>query len=437
MVKVKKHISLSYKLLHAYSKLWIWHWFSDVEINGKENIPTDKPCILLPCHQNALMDCVTLLAVFKQPITFFAKSAIFINTVVNKILAFLRIMPAYRQKEGLQNVAKNEDNFHKAVDLLLTGFPLCIMPEGGQRETHHLHPFVKGPFRIAFYTQEHLPEEETVYLLPIGLDYGHYDRMGYPFVLNISEPIPVKTYMNMYEKNPAKTLNIVKEDAHKALSSNMLDIQSENLYDIIYMSTYVYNYTMLQTLNLQDNQTNRLKVRQIIAKQLDKTAVENPEKLQKLKEKGMLWLSSHPDFVSLANDYPKQKMVSVFLFLICLLPLFVYGILINLFVVLLVLIKNPTLKNTGFSSTIKYVYFLVLSPVNHLFVALLLALNTSFWFISVVVFLTGMPITAFCGKYVQKLRALKNLYFRKKHQQSMNDINMELAILLRNVSNLN
>ena len=430
MEKVKTYISLSYRLLHAYSKLWVWHWFSDVEINGKENIPTDKPCILLPCHQNALMDCVTLLAVIKQPITFFAKSAIFVNPIINKILAFLRIMPAYRQKEGLQNVAKNEDNFHKAVNLLLAGFPLCIMPEGGQHEMHCLHPFVKGPFRIAFYTQEHLPDGETVNLLPIGLDYGYYDRMGYPFVLTIAQPIPVETYMDMYRENPAKTLNAVKEDAHNALSSNMLAIKSKEFYDIIYMSAYIYNYTMLQLLNMADNQTNRLKIRQIIARHLDEIATNNPEKLQKLTEKGKSWLNSHPDFVSLANDYPNQKKAGVSLFLICLLPLFVYGILINFFVVLLVLIKNLKLKNTGFSATIKYVLFLTLSPVNHLLAAILFALYTSSWFLPMLVFATGMPITAFCGKYVRKLRIFKNLCLRKKHQQSMNEINEELAVLL-------
>ena len=433
MTKIKKHVSLPYRLLHAYSKSLIWHWFSEVEINGEENIPADKPCILLPCHQNALMDCVTLLAVFKQPITFFAKSAIFINVTVNKILAFLRIMPAYRQREGFQNVAKNEENFHKAVDLLLSGFPLCIMPEGGQHEIHHLHHFVKGPFRIAFHTQENLPEGQTVYMLPVGLDYGHYDRMGYSFVLTIAKPIPIEAYMDEYKENPAKTLNAIKEDAHSALSSNMLNIESKDFYEIIYMSAYMYNYSMLQMLNLPDNITNRLKARQTIAKHLDKIATETPEKIQPLAEKGTSWLNTHPDFVSLSNDFPKQKMWKVCLSLICLLPYFIYGLLINLLVVILVLIINPKLKNSGYSATVKYVCFLVLSPINHLLAAILLALITPYWLLSVLVFLTGMPMTALCGKYVRKLRILKNLCSRKKHQQSINEIQEELAVLMEDV----
>ncbi|MDR1182877.1 MAG: 1-acyl-sn-glycerol-3-phosphate acyltransferase [Bacteroidales bacterium] len=430
MKEVKQRVSVAYKLLHFYSKILIWHWFSEVEVNGKENIPEDAPCILLPCHQNGLMDCVTLLAVFKKPITFFAKSAIFVNTTATKFLTFLRIMPAYRQREGIQNVGKNEDNFLKAVDLLLCGFPLCIMPEGGQHEKHHLYPFVKGPFRIAFHTQEN-EQDKPVYLVPIGIDYSHYDRMGYPLVLNIAKPISVDKYMETYKENPAKALNIIKEDAYKSLSDMMLNICSEKYYDTIYISAYIYNYSMLGTLNLVDNQTNRMKARQFIVKRLNEIVEQTPEKLQALTEKCLLWIKKNPDFVSITNNYPKQKYFPVFCYVLFLLPVFIYGIVINIFVVLLALYLNPKLKNTGFASTLKYVFFLVLSPLNHLLFSILVAIMFSSWLIPLVIFLTGMPVTVFCGKYIRKLRILKNKLLLRIHKKYIVDIYRELDILFK------
>jgi 1-acyl-sn-glycerol-3-phosphate acyltransferase len=431
MKEVKQRVSVAYKLLHFYSKILIWHWFSEVEVNGKENIPEEAPCILLPCHQNGLMDCVTLLAVFKKPITFFAKSAIFVNTRATKFLTFLRIMPAYRQREGIQNVGKNEDNFLKAVDLLLHGFPLCIMPEGGQHEKHHLYPFVKGPFRIAFYTQENIEQDKPVYLIPIGIDYSHYDRMGYPLVLNIAKPIAVDKYMDTYKENPAKALNIIKEDAYKRLSKMMVNICSEKYYDTIYLSAYIYNYSMLGMLNLEDNQTNRMKARQIIVKKLNEMVRQTPEKLQVLTDKCLLWIKKNPDFVFITNDIPKQKYFFIFCYVLFLFPVFIYGIALNLFVVLLVLYLNPKLKNTGFSSTLKYVFFLILSPVNHLLFSILIAVMISSWLIPLVIFLTGMPITVFCGKYVRKLRILKNKLLLQIHKKYITDIYNELDILFR------
>ncbi len=431
MEDVKQHVSVAYRLLHRYSKMLVFHWFSDVEINGEENIPEDNPYIILPCHQNGLMDCVTLLGVFKKPITFFAKSAIFVNARVIQFLTFLRIMPAYRQREGIQNVSKNEDNFLKAVDLLLLGFPLCIMPEGGQREKHHLHPFVKGPFRIAFHTQENLPEGKTIYLIPVGIDYGHYDRMGYPLVLNIAQPVNVNAYMDVHKENPAKALNIIKEDVYSLLSANMLDIRSEEYYPVIYMASYTYNFLMLDKLDLIDNQTNRLKARQAIVRYLDELAAQTPENLSALAGKCNLWLKKKPDFVSMANDYPKQKLVWVLLYLLLLLPVFTYGVILNIFVVLFVVILNPKLKNTGFSSTLKYVFFLTLSPINHLLFAILVGLATSSWVISVVTFLTGMPVTVFCGKYVRRIRIFKNKLLQNKHKEYIFDICKEMDSLFK------
>lgn len=430
MKRANNNVSISYWLLHCYSRSMIWHWFGEVEINGKENIPNRKPCILLPCHQNGLMDCVTLLAVFGQPITFFAKSAIFVNDTICDFLAFLRIMPAYRGREGFQNVAKNEENFQKAVDLLLKGFPFCIMPEGGQKEEHRLHPFVKGPFRIAFHTQEKLPENQTVYLLPIGLDYGHYDRMGYPFVLNIAEPIPVDTYMEIYNEHEGRALNIIKEDAYKSLSSNMLDIKSKDCYSVFYLSAYLYNYQMMQQLGLSDNQTNRFKARQKIVEQLDTIANEEPQRLENLLSKGNAYLELNPDFVTIANNYPKQKLFKVLLYLLVFSPLFIYGLIINFIVTILILIINPKLKESGFSATIKYMSVLMLGPINHLIVALIFGISTSWWLAAFLIFLTGMPVTVFMGRYIRKLRIGKNLCLSKKHKKSIIEIQKELASLL-------
>ena len=408
----------------------VWHWFSDVKINGKENIPYRKPCILLPCHQNGLMDCVTLLAQFEQPITFFAKSAIFVNDTVCKILAFLRIMPAYRQREGMQDVKKNEENFQKAVDLLLRGYPFCIMPEGGQREEHRLHSFVKGPFRIAFHTQEKLPEGETVYLLPIGLDYGHYDKMSYPFILNIGQPIRVDSYMNLYKEHEGRALNMIKENSYNSLSMNMLNIRSREYYSVFYMAAYLYNYQMLQQLNLLDNQTNRLKARQKIVERLDNIAVTDSQKLENLNSKANHYLKKNHDFVTISNNFPKEKLYKVLLFIILLSPLFIFGLLLNFILTIFIFIINPKLKESGFSATIKYMSVLILGPINHLITALIFGISTSFWWAALLIFLTGMPITLFMGKYIRRLRIFRGLCLSKKQKNQIKEIQDELGVLL-------
>ena len=430
MKDVRQKPTVRYRLLHKYSNKFIFHWFSGVEINGKENIPQDSPCIILPCHQNGLIDCITLLVIFNKPITFFAKSSLFVSTIVSNFLIFLRIMPAYRQRDGLQNVAKNEDNFFKAVDLLLYGLPLCIMPEGGQDEKHHLRAFAKGPFRIAFYTQEKLSDNESIYLVPIGLDYGNYDKMGYPFVLNIAKPIEVRSYMQAYKENAAKAINSLKDTAYQLLSENMLDIRSEDYYEVIYTASYLYNFSMLKKLNLEDNYTNRLKARQVIAKQLDNVATQMPSKLQLLSEKCNLWMKKTPDLVSMSNNYPKKNFFSVLSYLIFLFPIFAYGFLLNVLAIVLIWILNPKFKKSGFTATMKYAIFLLFSPINHLLFSILIAIITSSWIISVIVFLSGLPLGIFCKKYIEKCRTLKSKLLLLKHKKDISDICAEIEILI-------
>jgi len=426
MKDVKHKPTVAYYLLRCYSNTFIFRWFSKVEVNGKENILQDSPCILLPCHQNGLMDCLTLLIIFKKPITFFAKSSLFVNRIVSNFLIFLRIMPAYRQKEGIQKVAKNEDNFLKAIDLLLLGFPFCIMPEGGQHEKHRLYSFAKGAFRVAFHAQENLPKGKNIYLIPIGIDYGHYDKMGYPLVLNIAKPINVLDYVQAYKENPAKTLNMIKDDAYRSLSENILDIRSEEYYDVIYTAAYVYNFSMLKRLNLDDNLTNRLKARQAIAKLLDEIVVQSPEKISSLADKCNSWLKKSPDFVSIANSYPKPSFISVLLYVVLLFPVFLYGFLLNVFVILLAAILNPKFKDSGFSATMKYSIFVLFSPVNHLIFAVLIGIITSSWIIPLVIFLTGMPFTVFCKNYVSKFRILKNKLLVNRHKKEIENICKEI-----------
>ena len=431
MRDVSEKPSIMYYFLRWYSGTFIRHWFSKVEVNGRENVPPNSPCIILPCHQNGLMDCLTLLFVFKKPITFFGKSSLFANKIVANFLTALRIMPAYRQRDGLQNVMKNEDNFLKAVDLLLHGYPFCIMPEGGQNEKHRLHPFAKGPFRIAFHAQEKLPEGEAICLIPVGLDYGNYDKMGYPFVLNVAKPINVLSYMPVYQENPAKALNMLKDEAFKSLSANMLDIRSEKYYDVIYTATYVYNFSMLKHLNINDNQTNRLKARQAIAKHLDEIAVQSPEKLQPLAEKCNSWREKAPDFVSIANNYPKQKLIFVLPYILLLLPVFAYGFLLNALIILIVWLLSQKFKDSGFSATMQYAMFLSFSPVNHLLFSIALAVITSLWIIPLVIFLTGMPITIFCKSYISKFRVLKNKILLNKHKKYISDICNEMNEIMK------
>ena len=105
--------------------------FRSIRIEGAERIPQEGAVILAPNHCAALMDPLLALVLFGgKPVVFGARSDIFANPKVAKVLRWLRILPIARERNGLTEVAKNFDTFKEIIDCLDHEVPFCLYPEG-------------------------------------------------------------------------------------------------------------------------------------------------------------------------------------------------------------------------------------------------------------------------------------------------------------------
>ncbi len=402
----KHQCSLAYRLLHQYSKCLVFHWYSNVEIVGQEHIPYGKPCIIQANHQNALMDCVTLLGFFRQPILFFARSDMFSKPLQMKILHFLKILPAYRHQEGWENVKKNEENFHVAQQWLQQGLPLCIMPEGGQDEKHRLRSFVKGPFRIALATQHDIGQAEQVFMLPIGIGHGDYNKAGYPLLINIGKPIDVQTYLDEYQKNNALAINHLKTDVHQALQPLMLDIASQEHYEDFYTIACLCDVLLMKKRQWRHTQLNQLKARQSIIDTLQQMEKEEQLSSELLQASQKLRIS-HKNVLLLAKSLQSdnEKWTNV-LFVMCTLPLYIVGGVVNFPIWLLMFWIDKKMGKSGFAATINYVIWIILSPIFQLLASIIIGICLQSWLVFIVL-IVAMPILSlFCVKYYTRLQLL-------------------------------
>ena len=106
--KVEK-VSIRYTLLKIYGKLiHDVFFYKKVTYIGLENIPQDKPVLIAPNHQNALMDALAIIYAQKgkQPV-FLARSDIFKNSFIAKMLFFLKILPVFRLRDGKEKLKMN------------------------------------------------------------------------------------------------------------------------------------------------------------------------------------------------------------------------------------------------------------------------------------------------------------------------------------------
>lgn len=237
-------------------------------VRGIENLPTNGAYIIAPCHQQALMEPLAVLNIAPKPPVFLARADIFKKPTIKAILTFLKIMPVYRIRDGQDQLGRNKEIFDRCRDVLLDGFPLCLMAEGRHNNRHHLLPLGKGMFRIAGEAQLALGNH-PLYIVPTGIDFDEYERPYSNLVVNIGKPIAVQPFMECYQTNEPLALNQMRDTLHEAILPMMHDIRIEEHYEEIMTLCNILNREMRRREGLRSTAWNRFLVRQKISQRMD------------------------------------------------------------------------------------------------------------------------------------------------------------------------
>ena len=261
MAKTIYDNNLLYNILNPLVRYATRCHYRHFVVRGKENLPTDGPYIIAPCHQQALMEPLAVLRISPKPPVFLARADIFRRPAIRAILMFLRILPVYRIRDGQESLGRNQAIFDQCRDTLLARYPLCLMAEGRHNNRHRLLPLRKGMFRIAGETQVALGDQ-PLYIVPTGIDFDVYERPYSNVVVNIGKPIPVQPFMETYRDNEPLALNQMREALNDALLPLMHDIRDEEHYDEIMTLSNVMNKEMRRHKGLKNSAWNRFRMRQ-------------------------------------------------------------------------------------------------------------------------------------------------------------------------------
>ena len=90
--------NLGYTLLKPYVDWCTKQSYSQCEVRGKENIPTDGAVIIAPNHCNTLMDALVILQAFRNESVFGARADMFKSPFLAKAMFFFRILPVKDSK---------------------------------------------------------------------------------------------------------------------------------------------------------------------------------------------------------------------------------------------------------------------------------------------------------------------------------------------------
>lgn len=139
------------------------HIFYRVDVIGR--VPPQGAVILLPNHQNALLDPALVMATAGRPIRFVAKSTLFKGPFAPLVKA-AHAIPVYRQQDGVSG-RRNEETFADVDAALARGEAVCIFPEGISHSSGRLEPLRSGAARMALSAAA---SGVYVQLVPVGIN---------------------------------------------------------------------------------------------------------------------------------------------------------------------------------------------------------------------------------------------------------------------------
>ena len=326
-----------YKLLKFLVGLGIKLYYKEIKVNGKSNLKTDKPLIIIANHPNTLMDAWVIGMLCNQPIYFMAKATLFNSNLKLKVLKSLNMIPINRAGESKIKGVNNTTSFIECFKILEQNKTLVIFPEGTSYQERVLRKLKSGTARIALEAELRNKGNLDLQIIALGLNYSQPEKFRSNILVNIDAPQSIVEYLNDYEKDKIQTSRKLTQQFRIRLEKVLVttedkkeDELAEDLYHLL-KSKYVINRSRGAAADHE--------LMQDISESLTEIKVTEPWLIHELKEKigSINWKLQKLD---IKTDFLDRKFKSTmfirqvflaFLFILVALPLYIYGLIHNLF----------------------------------------------------------------------------------------------------------
>ncbi len=411
-------------------------FYRKVSVIGRENLPKNTALVFAPNHQNALMDALIILCSLNTQPVFIARADIFKNKIIARILVFMKILPAYRLRDGKENLKKNEETFEISVKILKNKNTLTLFPETTHTNKRRLQILKKGVQRIVFQAEEKNNFQLGVKIVPIGIYYSNYWIFKSDVQIIFGKPIDIDEYIAIYKENPQKAMLALRDKMTAEIKPLIINIENKEYYDLFEFMRTVYNKEMRKKLNLSKSVYDKFKADKQIIASMDKVFETKPEIIEKLSD--------------LANSYKakldslkikhwvvdkNQKITGLLLksvLLVIAFPLFLYGYLNNLIPYYLPKLITNKIKDKQFITSVNFVLGLISYPIFYLIQFAIVWLLCDYWWIKYVYLISLLPLGILAFYYHRlfvKTKAQWKFYFAKNKNEIIEQKNQIYDIM--------
>jgi 1-acyl-sn-glycerol-3-phosphate acyltransferase len=408
MLSFEKINKFNYQYWQLYQYVNFVHnfiYYQRYHVLHKERIPRGEPVVAISNHQNGLTDALGILFAFRKDgrfVVFIARADIFRKKVFAMLLRWLRIMPAFRtvdvNQEDEGGLNDNEAIFTQSAQVLVEKGVICLFPEAGHEDCHHLGTFKKGFARIAFKAAELSDFKQRIHIQPMSNHYSDYFGVQNKLIITVGEPFTFEDLYETYKEHPKRAQKLLTDRAREKVKALMLDIEDKSLYEEYDMIRTVYDR---QYMKKQNKSTlyfpNFLEADQKIVAALDQLRASDTDKFSTL----MKYASEYSRLLDklYLRDWIFRQKLSVGSFLlhsllaILALPFMLYGFVFNALPFYTSTLVTRRIKDQMLHSSFHFVIrVLIVFPIWYLALFITAWCQTGTWWMALA-FLVTLPVS--------------------------------------------
>ena len=224
-----ENIPLPYRCAAALVHLMLKIYFRSIEATGRERIPKEGPAIFASNHPNSTIDPFVLGNLVGRKLNFMAMSSFFEKKPVAWFLSRCGVIPIHRLQDDPTRMDQNISSFAAAFRALEAQEAIGIFPEGETHDDSQIKRIKTGAARISLEAEARNDFRLAVRVVPVGLNYMDKTRFRSDLLINVGEPIEVKTYEETYRKDPLTAIKAMTKELQCRLESVIVNLEESGL----------------------------------------------------------------------------------------------------------------------------------------------------------------------------------------------------------------
>lgn len=198
-------------------------FFRGINLEGKENVPKNKPVFIAANHAGSFMDGVVIEYTNYQKVFTLVRGDAFNKPIFNKILRSMLLLPIFRARDASAEKARkgNASTREECYELFKQNKNILIFSEGIAYPEKHLRPLKKGTAGIAAEMLKRSDGQMGLQIVPCAINYSHFGKLRGQLQIIYAEPLNVKDH---YEE--------ILEDENR-FARNFTKLLEEKLSEIV------------------------------------------------------------------------------------------------------------------------------------------------------------------------------------------------------------